>query len=106
MQLPKVEISKFPKLLKAATAVGGFINGQPNGRIINGQPANENQIPHQCSILSPIGGAFAVCGGSIISTSWVMTGMHQNFEKSIFISNAAIIISAHSCPLYSRIFSA
>lgn len=75
IQLPKVAISSYQNSSKASTAIG---------RIINGQPATENQIPHQCAVLSPIGGGFAVCGGSIISTGYVLTGKYENYLHSIY----------------------
>lgn len=47
-----------------------------SSRIANGHLATLNQFPYQCSILSPVGEAFALCGGSIISGSWVLTAAH------------------------------
>lgn len=47
-----------------------------SARIANGHLATFNQFPYQCSILSPVGEAFALCGGSIISSSWVLTAAH------------------------------
>lgn len=65
LQLREVEIANFQDSLKASAILG---------RIVNGQPATENQFPHQCAVLSPVGSGFSVCGGSIISTLWVLTG--------------------------------
>ena len=45
-------------------------------RVANGHAAGANQIPHQCSVLAPIGGGFSVCGGSVISANWVLTAAH------------------------------
>jgi len=63
--VPKVQFATFQDSVKAGL-----------GRIVNGQPAQANQIPHQCSVLSPVGGGFSVCGGSIISAGWVLTAAH------------------------------
>lgn len=48
----------------------------PSSRIANGHLATLNQFPYQCSILSPVGEAFSLCGGSIISSEWVLTAAH------------------------------
>lgn len=45
-------------------------------RIVNGHIATANQFPHQVSVLTPIDAEFAICGGSIISMSWVLTAAH------------------------------
>jgi len=45
--------------------------GEP--RIIGGEPATRGQFPHQASVL--IGG-LALCGGSLISKTWVLTAGH------------------------------
>lgn len=45
-------------------------------RIANGHAASANQFPHQVSVVSPVGGSFSVCGGSLISTSWVLSAAH------------------------------
>ncbi|XP_037039762.1 brachyurin-like [Bradysia coprophila] len=65
-KLREVEISRFQDSKKASAL----------GRIVSGQPANENQFPYQCSVLSPVGAGFSVCGGSIISSGWVLTAAH------------------------------
>ncbi|KAJ6642568.1 Serine protease 3 [Pseudolycoriella hygida] len=67
VKLKEIEISTFQDSVRASTVLG---------RIVNGQPATENQIPHQCAILSPVGNGFSVCGGSIISAGWVLTAAH------------------------------
>lgn len=73
------------------------------GRIVNGQQATENQIPHQCAVLSPIGRAFAICGGSIISAAWVLTGRLPDYSKLIL--SLSILYLFLSRPLYRWIYS-
>lgn len=100
LQIPKIQISTFRESVRAAAN-----RNQPAlGRIVNGQPATENQIPHQCAVLSPIGRAFSLCGGSIISDSWVLTGKwrkclnlecEQSFWKCF----------SFSCTLHGRIYA-
>lgn len=45
-------------------------------RIANGHIARYNQFPHQVSVMTPGSGGFAVCGGSILSNTWVLTAAH------------------------------
>lgn len=46
------------------------------GRIVNGIPASPNQFPYQVSIRSVSGKTAAVCGGSILSESFILTACH------------------------------
>lgn len=86
LQFPKVPITTFRNSAKASAS-----------RIANGLPATENQIPHQCAILSPVGGAFAICGGSIISNEWVLTGKRSNQTENPFFSRPFVSHSAAHC---------
>lgn len=46
-------------------------------RIIGGSKAVEKQFPYQVGISIKFGeSAFSVCGGSVISDSWVLTAAH------------------------------
>jgi len=76
-RLPNVRVSTYRESIKVA-ASKNLANKAPIivGRIANGQPATENQIPYQCAVLSPVGNAFSLCGGSIISAEWVLTAAH------------------------------
>lgn len=45
-------------------------------RIVNGQNAAANQFPHQALVfISTLQGTFQ-CGGSLISSNWVMSAAH------------------------------
>lgn len=47
------------------------------GRIVNGFPATANQFPWQVGLrMTGTGGGTSVCGGSIISNTWVLTAAH------------------------------
>ncbi|KAJ6636850.1 Serine protease 2 [Pseudolycoriella hygida] len=74
--LPNVQITTFRESVRASAYNSLSAKAPLVGRIANGQPANENQIPYQVAVLSPIGHVFSICGGSIISTGWVLTAAH------------------------------
>jgi secreted trypsin-like serine protease len=42
-------------------------------KVVGGEPAAPGQFPHQAAIL--IGGS-TFCGGSLISTVWILTAAH------------------------------
>lgn len=45
-------------------------------RIVNGQPAAENQFPHQALVyISKLRGT-SQCGGTLLSSSWVLCAAH------------------------------
>lgn len=50
---------------------------QPNlfrdSRIINGEEATPGEFPHQVTLLR---NGYHTCGGSVISTGWVLTAAH------------------------------
>jgi len=46
------------------------------GRIINGSPASSGQIPWQVALYLSVSGGTSFCGGSLISTTWVLTAAH------------------------------
>lgn len=91
-QLREVEISRFQDSQRASAL----------GRIVSGQPAIENQFPYQCSVLSPVGVGFSVCGGSIISSGWVLTG---RFIYLMLKQEMAKCVDNLSGSLYCRIFA-
>nr|CAD7407042.1 unnamed protein product [Timema cristinae] len=45
----------------------------PGSRIVNGNQASRGQFPHQAALYLD-GRSF--CGGSLISTTWVLTAAH------------------------------
>lgn len=69
-----VPIAPYRDTLLAAKP---FVIDANSERIANGHAAANNQFPHQCSVLSPLGGgSFSICGGSIVSASWVLSAAH------------------------------
>lgn len=51
-------------------------NKKLQGRIAFGQTATFGQFPHQALLLVKIGASFYRCGGSLISSLWVITAAH------------------------------
>lgn len=45
-------------------------------RIVNGQAASENQFPHQALVYISKFGLTSQCGGSLLSSSWVLSAAH------------------------------
>lgn len=45
-------------------------------RIVNGQPAAENQFPHQALVYISKHRGTSQCGGTLLSSSWVLCAAH------------------------------
>lgn len=55
-------------------------------RVFNGHSANTNQFPYQVSIRTiATGGGAGICGGSIISATWVLTAAHCTINGAQFV---------------------
>lgn len=66
-------VSSFVAILSSASVAsrdGIFVR---DGRIIGGFNAGPSQFPYQVSLRTPLLQHF--CGASIVSSSWVLTGM-------------------------------
>jgi secreted trypsin-like serine protease len=65
-------------LYKAANIpLGTGVTDDTNTRIVGGQNAARNQFPYQISLQRWNGARFGhICGGSIISPSWILTAAH------------------------------
>lgn len=46
------------------------------GRIVNGQDAAENQFPHQAVLTISTSQGRALCGGSLIAPTWILSAAH------------------------------
>ncbi|XP_068139783.1 serine protease SP24D-like [Drosophila tropicalis] len=60
-------------VLCVAVLVGQVVQSAPNGRVVGGEDAVNNQFPHQVSLRNR--GSHG-CGGSIISRNYVLTAAH------------------------------
>ncbi|XP_055708843.1 brachyurin-like [Phlebotomus papatasi] len=59
-----------------------FLNS--TGRIINGITATNGQFPYQARIILTSGSNQGICGGSIISTAWVLIAAHCTVSVSSY----------------------
>lgn len=53
-----------------------FTNQTRKGRIVNGQDAALNQFPHQALLIITFAQGRALCGGSLIAPSWILSAAH------------------------------
>jgi len=61
-------------------------SSQDQSRIVNGFEATENQFPYQALVLAPTNdGRYYVCGGSIISSEWILSAAHCTFPHDDLI---------------------
>ncbi|XP_062549416.1 brachyurin-like [Armigeres subalbatus] len=48
----------------------------PNRRVTNGQEATPGQFPYQIALLSTFTGGTGLCGGSVLTTNYILTAAH------------------------------
>ncbi|XP_049548101.1 brachyurin-like [Anopheles darlingi] len=53
-----------------------FRDAQRSSRIVNGFPAAPGQFPYQVFLSGQVAGGSLACGGSLISSEWVLTAAH------------------------------
>ncbi|HVF19354.1 MAG TPA: serine protease [Mycobacteriales bacterium] len=58
----------------ALACTAGFVSAGPSQAIVNGTAAPEGAFPFMASVQD--GSGFAFCGGSVISSGWVLTAAH------------------------------
>ena len=67
-------------------------------RIIGGQPADPNSIPWQVGVLKKEAPNSAWCGGTIITSTYVMTAAHCKFEQNgdeLFENDFVVLAGEH-----------
>lgn len=77
---------QIPEALPIAPYQQTLPADRPNERIFNGYSASTNQFPYQVSVrtIAPSGGA-SICGGSIISATWVLSAAHCTINGVQFV---------------------
>ncbi|XP_055604201.1 collagenase-like [Uranotaenia lowii] len=68
--------TKYVQTLVLLISTIGSIRAQGNPRIVNGENAEYGQFPYQALLLIQFQEWRALCGGSLISTAWVLTAGH------------------------------
>lgn len=77
-------VYEIPSFQKAHPNFAQFVNKQNSlfgldaldGRITNGQEAQRHQVPHQVGLFLHFPDGVGLCGGSVISTEYVLTAAH------------------------------
>ncbi|XP_039449356.1 collagenase-like [Culex pipiens pallens] len=72
----------------------------PDGRIVNGGEAQPGQFPYQALVLSYFDGdEEALCGGSLLSTKYVLTAAHcvmSLYVEGAFATHGTVILGVHN----------
>lgn len=72
---PIEEFPEFQARFPAFKAIRS-IGGGAGGRIVGGEVATPGQFPYQVAILTLYPTGTGLCGGSVISTTYVLTAAH------------------------------
>ncbi|XP_071514799.1 chymotrypsin-like elastase family member 2A [Panulirus ornatus] len=97
--VPPRRIPAFPQLLpreKITTRNIRNICGRRNSRIYNGEETEPNEYPWQVWLVTLwTDRRAASCGGSIISSQWVMTAAHCLSRSNIPVTIIRVTVGAH-----------
>jgi secreted trypsin-like serine protease len=84
-------------IIGSAVSLGRGVAGA-EGRIVNGQPAVDGQLPWQVGIL--IGGG-GMCGGSLIEPNWVLTAAHCIDDSGTTVAPSSLTVFAGELDVWS-----
>ncbi|KFB47111.1 AGAP006674-PA-like protein [Anopheles sinensis] len=68
-------------------------NTRPSGRVVGGYPATAGQFPYQALLLSDLGNGYSsVCGGTVITSNYILTAAHCVTDDFKNILNGGVAI--------------
>ncbi|XP_049547608.1 brachyurin-like [Anopheles darlingi] len=72
-------------------------HAEPSRRIVNGEEATPGQFPYQIALLSNFAAGGGLCGGSILTTTYILTAAHCVVDDNgVLASSGTAILGAHN----------